>query len=70
MANGNDWAITFYLMVTPQTGTKPGGTEHTLFYIQRWEAGEMMGTISHRQQVFLCFLEGSPQPFVSQAGWL
>lgn len=33
MANGNDWAITFYLMVTPQTGIRPGGTEQPLFYV-------------------------------------
>jgi len=38
LANGNAWAITPYLMITPQTEMRPGGTERPWFHIQTWEA--------------------------------
>lgn len=51
MANGNDWAITFYLMVTPQTEIRPRGQSTHYFIYRHGKQGKLWNNLSQATSI-------------------
>lgn len=58
-ANGNAWDITFYLMVTPQTGIRPGGQSTHYFIYRDGKQGKLWNNLSQTASIPVIFREFS-----------